>query len=144
MLIDILTWINQRIPTCIHGDQLEGSLWLFKWTNQSVAFVKMFLRKNPIFWRCKSLHVPNVHTLHWINAKFGMQRDKLHISDCGKFQDQRSTGFSAVVLQRWDKNRQNSLKMQYFGILTICLRIGRGSVPTTYNFSTFKLAYDTI
>ena len=74
------------------------------------------------------MRVPTVHILHWNNAKFGMQRHKLHVSDCGKFQDQRSTGLSAVVLQRYGKNKQNSLKMQYFGILKICLQIGRGSL----------------
>ena len=125
VLMDIVSWINLRLPTCIHGDQLEGSLWLFKWAK---CVCKMFLRKLPVFWGCKSLRVPNVHILHWIVAKFSMQREKLHVSNCDKFQDQQSTGLSAVVPQRYGKNKQNSLKMQYFGILTICLRIGRGSV----------------
>ena len=93
--------LNQlKTPDLYPWGQLEGSLWLFKWTNQSVAFVRMFFGKKPIFWRCKSLRVPTVHILHWNNAKFGMQRHKLHVSNCGKFQDQRSTGLSAVVLQR--------------------------------------------
>ena len=39
--------LNQlKTPDLYPWGQLEGSLWLFKWTNQSVAFVRMFLEKS--------------------------------------------------------------------------------------------------
>ena len=77
-----------------------------------VSNPSMFLRKWPIFWRLnfKSLGGFNVRILHWIDAKFSMQLDKLHVSECGKFQDQQSTDVSAVVLQRYEKTEKIAQK----------------------------------